>query len=57
MIIQNIDFSLSALSSIEVINFSSELSFLLAKLKTEIWHSFVCDVIIVNIQGGNPHPF
>ena len=44
-------------SSIEVINFSSELSFLLAKLKTEIWHSFVCDVIIVNIQGGNPHPF
>ena len=57
MIIQNIDFSLSALSSIEVINFSSELSFLLAKLKTEIWHSFVCDVIIVNIQGGNLHPF
>ena len=38
-------------------DFSSKLSFFLAKSKTKIWHSFVCDVIIVKVQGGDPGPF
>ena len=53
---QSVCFKTILFSSIEVINFSSQLYFFLANIKSEIWHLYVCDVIIVKVRGEIPTP-
>ena len=41
-------------SSIEVTHFSSQLYFIMAKIKTINWDLYVCEVIIVTVQEKVP---